>query len=306
MQDLGTLGGPDALPGPICSDERNGLVSGFSFINSTPNPTTGLPTQHAFLWKNGTMLDIPTLGGTLAGAQCANNKGQVVGQSTLIGDVGCPDFCVQHVFFWDHGSLTDLGTLGGTFSVPFWLNNAGEVVGGATTPGDELFHATLWRHGQIIDLGTLDGDCFSVAMALNSRSQIVGKSISCDGSIERAVLWDKGSIVDLNAAIPPNSSLELREPDNINDRGEIAGRGLPVGCDDVDMCGHAFLLIPCASGQGCEGNDGISARTGSPPITTNTTTLTQRRRMTKAFVAQLRARLAPRYHIRGLGASPRD
>jgi hypothetical protein len=103
-----------------------------------------------------------------------------------------------------------------------------------------------------------------------------------------------------------HSSLELREPDNINDRGEIAGRGLPVGCDDVDMCGHAFLLIPCASGQGCEGNDGISARTGSPPITTNTTTLTQRRRMTKAFVAQLRARLAQRYHIRGLGASPRD
>jgi probable HAF family extracellular repeat protein len=309
MRDLGTLGGPDSFIAGLCNDERTDLVVGVSLTNSTPNPTTGFPTLHGFLWENGTMRDIPTLGGTFAVAQCANNRGQVVGQSNLTGDVGCNgslDFCNQDAFLWDHGTLTDLETLGGSFAVVDWLNNAGEAVGGATTTGDEVFHATLWRNGTIKDLETLPGDCFSLAYAVNSKEQIVGTSFSCDFSVARAVLWDKGSISDLNAAIPPDSSLQLRETFNIDDRGEIVGEGFPVGCDNVDVCGHIFLLIPCNHpGTRCEGNAGISARTGSPAITTRATTSAQRRHMTKKFVAQLRTRLARRYHIRGLGASPR-
>jgi len=216
------------------------------------------------------------------------------------------DFCNQHAFSWDHGTLSDLGTLGESFSVVVWLNNAGEAVGGATTTGDELFHATLWRNGTIKDLGTLPGDCFSLAYAVNSKEQIVGTSFACDFSVARAVLWDKGSISDLNAAIPPDSSLQLRETFNIDDRGEIVGEGFPVGCDNVDVCGHIFLLIPCNhAGTRCEGNAGISTRTGSPAIITRATTSTQRRHMTKEFVAQLRTHLAQRYHIPGPRA-PRD
>jgi probable HAF family extracellular repeat protein len=298
MRDLGTLGGPDSFASGGCNNQRDDLVAGASLTDSTPNPATGFPTQHAFLWENGTMTDIPTLGGTFAFAQCANNRGQVIGTSNLKGDPGCNgslSFCDQHTFLWDHGTLTDLRTLGGTFSAPIWLNDAGEAVGVATTPGDALFHATLWRKGLITDLGTLDGDCFSQAFAINSKGQIVGQSFSCDFSLIRAVLWDKGSIIDLNVA--------STEPLNINDRGEITGVDLPAGCNTSDLCGHAFLLVPCAGGQGCEGKDSVSAQIESPAITT---TPAQRRHMTKAFVAQLRTRLAQRYHIRGLGASPRD
>lgn len=305
MQDLGTLGGADSFPTGGCNNQRSDLVVGWSFTDSIPNATTGLPTQHAFVWDRATMTDIPTLGGTSAFAQCANNHGQVIGQSNLMGDVGCPDFCAQHAFSWYHRTLTDLETLGGSFSLANWLNNQGEAVGGAFTTNDESFHATLWRNGQITDLGTFDGDCASIGVAINSKSQVIGLSFNCDTNTQRMVLWENGSIIDLNAAIPSNSSLFLVEPDNINERGEIVGRGLPAGCDNTDLCGHVFLLIPCAAGQGCEGNDGISPRIGFPAITTRTSTPTQRRRMTKEFVAQLRAR-AQRYHIRGLGASPRD
>jgi probable HAF family extracellular repeat protein len=303
MRDLGTLGGPDAFAFPGCANERNNLVTGFSLMDEVVNPTNGFPTVHPFLWEDGNMIDLGTLGGTTVAqdpGSCVNNRGQVAGASTLPGD------SILHPFFWEHGVLTDLGTLGGDFGLVWWLNDAGDVVGGTSTAGEELFHATLWRKGVIKDLGALEGDCFSFAGAISFHDQIVGASFACDGSVARAVLWDKESIVDLNTVIPENSSLQLVEARYVNNRGEIAGRGLPVGCDNVDMCGHAFLLIPCASGQGCEGNDGISTRIGSPPITTNTTTPTRRRRMTKEFVAQLRARLAQRYHVPGLGASPRD
>ena len=59
-------------------------------------------------------------------------------------------------------------------------------------------------------------------------------------------------VVDLNTAIPTNGALTLVDGRNINDRGEISGRGLPSGCDDLDACGHDFLLIPCANPASCD------------------------------------------------------
>lgn len=301
IRDLGTLGGPDALPGPSCTNERSHQVTGGSFINSTPNPETGVPTVHPFLWENGKMTDLGTLGGTLTAfllddAQCVNNRGQVAGVSTLPGDQ------IIHPFLWDHGVLTDLGTLGGDFTITTWFNDVGELVGGTTTAGEAMFDATLWEGGAVTDLGTLDGDCASLAHSLNSTGQIVGESDSCDGITIRAVLWDKGEIVDLNTLIPPNSDLQLGIAENINDRGEIVGwGGRPAGCEDVFACGHAFLLIPCVAAQDCAGNDNVS-----PPAESATTrSVAERREMTKAFVARFRARLAQRYHAHG-PIGPRD
>jgi probable HAF family extracellular repeat protein len=304
MTDLGTLGGSGSFPAGGCNNERAGLVAGMSFTNSTLNPTTGSPTQHAFLWENGTMTDIPTLGGTFATAQCANNRGQVIGQSNLTGDPGCDGSafdgsCFQHAFSWDHETLTDLRPLGGSSSVAFWLNNDGEAVGGSSAKSDNEFHATLWKNGGITDLDP--DDCISFATAINSKHQIIGNTFNCDTNISRTVVWDNGSIIDLNAAIPSNPSLFLVEPDNINDRGEIVGRGAPPGCDpaNLDSCGHVFLLIPCdrADTQGCEGNGGSSGKTASATIST----LRQRREMTSDFMVQLRARLAQKYHRPGIG-----
>ena len=309
MEDLGTLGGPDALPGAGCVNERNGIVVGGSLTNSTPNPSTGSPTQHAFLWENGTMTDIPTLGGTFAFAQCANNLGQVVGVSNLTGDVGCNgslNFCNQDAFLWDRGVLTDLGTLGGTFSIPIWLSNTGEAVGAATTPGDQAIHASLWRNGVIRDLGAVNGDDCSFANAINSRSQIVGVSLSCATGDERAFLWeDGGPMVDLNTLIPANSSLRLAQAFNINDKGEIVGLGVRPGDPTQDQqlafFGHVFLLIPCENEEeAC--NDSREATTAETRI--NAVSVAQSpttsRQLDREIVAAWRARLTRRYHIPGL------
>src|SRR5207245_149616 len=163
------------------------------------------------------------LDGLDAGAFAVNERGQVAGISTTSATpnatTGIP---TVHPFLWERGRMIDLGTLGGTFSgvdgPAILLNNRGQVAGTSTLAGD----------------------------GINSQGhQIVGRSTPIGSPIQHAFLWEHGGpMVDLNTLIPANSSLVLEEGGNINDRGEIAGRGVPPGCDDVDACGHAFILIP--------------------------------------------------------------
>jgi probable HAF family extracellular repeat protein len=253
MRDLGTLGGPDAAGGFV---NNPGQVVGWSYTNATINSTTGLPTTHPFLWKNGKMIDLGTLGGTLAGSGIdnmlggLNSNGQVVGLSTLFGDQGCTgslNGCVIDPFFWSDGKMIDLfsSTSGGNPLTANAINDAGEIVGAAAFP-TQPYDAYLWNSGVATDLGHLNDDCYSEAWAINSRGQVTGISFSCDFSSMRVFLWQNGAIVDLNSLIPPNSSLQLAVPMAINDEGAIAGVGAPPGvCSDcVNVAGHAFLAIP--------------------------------------------------------------
>jgi probable HAF family extracellular repeat protein len=288
LRDLDTLGGPDACA--VWINDR-GQIVGASFTNSIVNPATRLPTLDPFLWENGRMLDLGTLGGTLGFAVIINNQGQVAGQSDLAGDVDA------HAFLWERGTLTDLGTLGGTFSTPIWLNDAGEVAGFATTPGDQIFHASVWRNGVITDLGTLEGDCFSVALALNSAGQIVGQSFSCDFSTARAVIWDKGVPLDLNNLVNPGSGLQLTEPKIINDAGKMVLLGLlPNG----DL--HSVVLIPCEEGEGSCGNATVptSNRAAQVPIIGRSSMSPGNPNLgirPGETLERFRARWASRYHI---------
>jgi probable HAF family extracellular repeat protein len=99
------------------------------------------------------------------------------------------------------------------------------------------------------DLGTVDGDPCSFAESINSRGQVVGASQSAAGGCNlftAAFLWeDGGPSVDLNTLVPPGTPLQLAGAAWINERGEIAGAGIPPECDSVDTCGHAYILIPC-------------------------------------------------------------
>lgn len=246
MRDLGTLGGPDAVAILVSND---GKVAGVSYTDSVPNPAAGTPTLHPFIWENGTMLDLGTLGGTFAFPLALNGGGQVVGQSNLVGD------STNHPFFWDRGVLTDIGTFGGDFGAANAINEAGEVVGFATNTGNQAI-AFLWKNGVLTDLGTVDSDPCSTANAVNSKGQVVGISATCDFTFRRAFLWENGSMVDLNNLISPDSGMQLTLAEAINDRGEIAVNGTPSGCAVVEQCGHAVLLIPCDENhQGLEGCD---------------------------------------------------
>lgn len=243
MEDLGTLGGPDSAAGPI--NER-GEVAGWALLNSTPNPTTGIPTQHPFLWQNGIMHDLGTIGGTAVfEVNDLNNHSQVVGGMNVAGDQS------YHPFLWDGQSIKDLGTLGGNFGNADSLTEAGAVVGWSTTPGDLAAHAFLWRRGTMVDLGVNPGNLCSIAYIINSREQVVGGSDDCFGNNSLAFVWEKGSIADLNGLVINDAGVQLTVAVGLNEAGEIAAQGV-VSNGDL----HAFLLIPCDENhprvEGCD------------------------------------------------------
>ena len=302
IEDIGTLGGPDAFPSVGGINQRSRLIVGASYVNSIPNPTTGIPTLDPFLWKNGTMTDLGTLGGTIGGAGPANNRGQIIGQSNLSGDI------ISHAFFWDHGVLTDLGTLGGDNATANWLNDAGAVVGRADLPGSQRFGAFLWKNGVMTGLGTIGSDPCANARAINSQGQIVGSTSDCAHPL-RAFLWEQGGpMVDLNDLIRDSSGFRVLIAYNINERGEIAGTGVPAGCPRVDSCGHVFLLIPCDEQHPgvCEENSRIEAPTPqiNAPRLEYPATMQQGSESRVNLIEQIRNRLMQSHHIPGQAGVP--
>jgi len=246
MTDLGTLGnGTDAWATAI---NDQGQVIGFSYTNQTPNQVTNpcafggalIPTQDPFLWENGTMIDLGTLGGVCGFPFGLDNYGRVVGTSDLAGDQ------VQHPFLWTKAKgMQDLGSLGGS-AVATMINDSGEVVGQSSLENSE-FHAFLWN-GKMHDLGAING-CAS-AFAINSSGQVVGNWGS-NGCNQGAFLWENGGpMVDLATLVSPPTDITLGAV-NINDRGEIAGHG-----QEPSGYGHEILLIPCDENhpnvQGCD------------------------------------------------------
>src|SRR5215471_18214112 len=164
--------------------------------------------------------------------------------STLAGNL------IFHPFLWTKtGPMRDPGRFGADCGIASAIDDTGDVVGEADTPlgctkllGKEAeYHAFLWKKGVMTDLGTLEGNRCSGVGSINSKGQIVGASLQgWVNFVQYAFLREDGEMVDLNTLIPPDSSLQLAAVEEINDRGEILGDGVPAGCFYIGLW-HAFL-----------------------------------------------------------------
>jgi probable HAF family extracellular repeat protein len=247
MLDVGTLGGPDAVAFFV---NNRGQIAGVSFTDSTPNPSTGMPTVHPFLLENGSMKDLGTLGGLGGPANfngegltvevnALNSQGEVAGTSPLAGDEA------HHAVLWD-GTLKDLGTLGGINSQAFWVSDTGLAVGRADVLGSQSHHAFLWKNGVMTDLGVLGSCLNSTAFSVNSQGQVVGDTGACpDGGGGPSFFSEQGQpMVDINTLVLPGSDIEVVDALYINDAGVVAGGGiLPSG----DF--HTVLLVPASPAE---------------------------------------------------------
>ena len=206
LVDVGTwpAGGYETLSSAVNS---RGQVAGFA-TNTVPDPNGMLgyfgsyPYQsRAFLWEDGVMQDLGTLGnGTDAQASFINERGQVVGWSYTssapgacnINDLGGGFPLTTGSFIWDKETgMTDLGGLGGTCTGAFGMNNLGQVVGESNTTGDRAVHPFVWDSANgLTDLGVLGGK-YGQALEINEHGQIAGGSTLSGNVCCGAILWQQ-------------------------------------------------------------------------------------------------------------------
>jgi probable HAF family extracellular repeat protein len=144
----GSGAGASARPGAITSlGTLGGNWSSATALNDlaqvvgVSDTASGIP--HAFLWRNGRMIDLfAATPDDSSGAADINIWGDVVATST--GSDG------SHGFLWRHGTLRSLDLTAASA-----INNLGHVVG-IRSVADGV-RGLLWRNGAMTDLGDLGG-----------------------------------------------------------------------------------------------------------------------------------------------------
>ena len=187
----------------------------------------GNGTSRAFVYRDGTMVDLGTLGGAQSGAQGINNAGEVTGwaETAQTPQGG------RHAFVTRDGVMHDLGTLGGDVGMGTAINGSGQVTGAAAIAEGSI-HAFRWDGGALIDLGTLGG-LSSAGSGINEAGDIVGLSSFDLFDIEHAFLYRDGHMQDLGTI--------SGFPDDRSGATDINNRGDVVGWSSVNDGQHGFL-----------------------------------------------------------------
>jgi probable HAF family extracellular repeat protein len=240
--DLGTLGGTHSIAGGI---SNTGWVEGWSLM---PGDTT----RHPFLWRNGKMVNLGTLGGPTADAGYRpNNYGNVGGAtSTGVQDPYAENFCgwgtdlICLPILWKNNTkkMTLLPTLGGNNGWAAGINDQNQVAGVAENSTEEptcsgtsqvwQFKPVIWTGGQVRELPTFPGDPVGMAWGINAWGQATGYSGNCTTGFH-ALLWQEGRAIDLgNLGGTMNNGGQ-----DINNWGQVVGYSDLAG----DSTMHGFM-----------------------------------------------------------------
>jgi probable HAF family extracellular repeat protein len=245
IQDLGTLGGPNSgvlWPGLNDAGVAAGVAEtadlqplGESWSCSAFFPA---PTGHicrGFVWADGRMTGMPTLGGDNSFATEVNDRGHVVGWAeTPVHDPTCDSTQVLQfrAVVWDPANhrIHQLRPLpGDSASAATAINDEDQVVGisGRCDIAVGRFsarRAVLWDHGHVIDIGGLGGVAWNTAMAINNEGVVVGFADTTGDQSGapnfHAFIWTReAGIKDLKTL----SGDILSEALDINNQGQVVG-----------------------------------------------------------------------------------
>lgn len=266
-KDLGTLGGSNSSI--FGAPNALGQVAGESETSAEdPNAEDfcgffGSGAQFSgqlcvgFVWQNGSMTPLSTLGGPDSAANMINNQGEVAGNAeTATKDSTCPPYdpglgqyqvLQEKPVVWKNGRITQLPTYGGDpdgFAIG--INDQGEMAGASGTCSTlnvisgfyvSPVHALLWQNsGTVTDLGSLGGKFGNQAHQINNRGQVVGSSDLAGDTVFHAFVWSPTTgMKDLGTLPNDTYSVAL----GINDAGVVTG----VSIDSTFTVLRAFVVV---------------------------------------------------------------
>lgn len=247
------------------------IAAAYTYANGTMTPIPGAPplswpvsindagqiaivsaqminggSNSSYLYSNGSLTNLGSLGGGNTNAADINNLGQIAGGTyTAAGQ--------QAAFLYAGGTMTNIGRLDGSrITIPTAINDAGTIVGYSFDANENTGYkyASIYTNGQWSHL--IPGNRSAVAYSINNSGAVVGDANG------RGFLYSNGSYLDL-LTIPQVraagwTSMYARD---INDLGQIVGWG------NVQQGGtfanHAFLLSPSALGGGSGSGGGVGS-----------------------------------------------
>ncbi|MGB9245279.1 MAG: hypothetical protein WCC03_18165 [Candidatus Acidiferrales bacterium] len=246
--DLGTLGKPDGNSwinwGGI--NDSGEAVGQSETANPDPNgeDICGFGTHLTcvpFLWRNGHMSGLPTLGGHNGQASAINNRGEVVGYAESGPlDPTCPAGTTNNRItlptLWEKGSAEALPLVGSDVDGVAWgINDQGQAVGysGSCTAA---IHAMMWKDKTAFVLQDLGASGSNFGYAINSRGQIAGQVGSADGTTFYASVWQDGAdgAVTSIGVLPGDFAAFAT---GINNRGQVVGNNF----DSSFNWSHGFI-----------------------------------------------------------------
>jgi probable HAF family extracellular repeat protein len=268
MTDLGTLGGLNSDERGLPISDNRGLIAGSAQtsavdplgenwgatafgcnFNGPPGNPGGCDGYQnivlGFVWQNGVMTALPTLGGNNALAFGINDHGQVVGQAeNSVHNPQCvpPQVLDFEAVIWEReGEDGEIHThelpplASDTDGLANEINDRGQVIGVSGPCSQSVTHAVLWDHDTITDMGNLGGNCCNLPVDINSRGQVVGASSTTGNTLfsVHAFLWQKGgAMTDLGVLPGDSGSVGF----GINDREQVVGFSF-----DQNISARAFI-----------------------------------------------------------------
>ena len=221
VTDMGSLGLAESDGYGI---NATGQVTGLSFLPTTYTYSCGYPVRsctahpyHAFLYSNGQMTDLGTLGGHTSQGNAINLSDQVAGWADTSSGV-------SNATLWTGGKSLDVGALAplaGSSSVAYGVNDSGQVVGAwGTNASSRPF---LYSNGTVTALPEPTDFTTSgcEARGIDNNGQIAGICADANGN-GHLVLWSNGTVTDLGS-VGSIGGVEDIESMSMSSNGQIAG-----------------------------------------------------------------------------------